>query len=241
MILSQYTASQWISCNRFLYYWWHPLYLSSTPSQVLWMNHVCPCAVVSVSARSLTWLATLCFGGQTAGLQVGASTHFSACLAQTWGSAVAFVCSPDWPDDYCSPNGSSRDGCSPQGDQWGCWVLGLQRGWACLIGRGKSWKRFIEDTRAGHTESYRWIWYDMIIIKYETPCPLVWQVAVQWADVWLYDLLPEQPSWMWWEYSQDTSSFPRIQTGSTFERGLCKRASTFSFFIDATPSTITRI
>ncbi|CAL1161374.1 unnamed protein product, partial [Cladocopium goreaui] len=57
------------------------------------MNHVCPCAVVSVSARSLTWLATLCFGG----------------------SAVAFVCSPDWPDDYCSPNGSSRDGCSPQG------------------------------------------------------------------------------------------------------------------------------
>ena len=164
-ILFQYTASQWISCNRFLYYWWHPLYLSSTPSQVLWMNHVCPCAVVSVSARSLTWLATLCFGGQTAGLQVGASTHFSACLAQTWGSAVAFVCSPDWPDDYCSPNGSSRDGCSPQGDQWGCWVLGLQRGWACLIGRGKSWKRFIEDTQGQGIQNH--IQMDMIIIKYE--------------------------------------------------------------------------
>eukprot|EP00435_Cladocopium_sp_Y103_P076150 s59_g78.t3 len=42
--------------------------------------------------RSLAWLAILCFGG-----------------------SVAFVCSPDWPDDYCPSNGSFRDGCSPQG------------------------------------------------------------------------------------------------------------------------------
>ena len=37
--------------------------------------------------------------------------------------AIAFVCRPTWPDDFCPSNGSSLDGCSPKGR----WVENVER------------------------------------------------------------------------------------------------------------------